>query len=159
MQWLDDPTAKPDIEKTSDPQIAKYSELLHPHMIELLQIALIERPIRNRVAQLRKRLRQLADTHMENAQVESTNDGHRRMGTVIQRLHEFITNTAWKTGRNDILHNATATQVTQITTTLEDAEVSEYFQHPNLLLATDQHYCSGCYHLFLKVNLPTDANG
>jgi hypothetical protein len=27
--------------------------------------------------------------------------------------------------------------------TLEDAEISEYFNHPNLILAPDRHYCNG----------------
>jgi hypothetical protein len=151
MQWMDEPTKTPNISTPSSPTITSYSKLLKPHMLQILETALADQKeigwmnfIRGYTA---KAWRTLASTHMEHESIETLAEGHRRMGSITQKLHELITLT-WK-GRNETLHKDNTNQKVLVRT-LEDAEISEYFGHPDLILEHDRHYCTGSLSNVLK---------
>jgi hypothetical protein len=86
--------------------------------------------------------------HTENKQVETPNNGCRRIGTIVQWLHKFI-QLIWK-GRSNTLHSEQTQHTAARVLTLKDAEIREYFNHPHLLLAPDCHYCDGSLLSILK---------
>jgi hypothetical protein len=138
------PGQTPNILTPSSPTIKSYFNILKPHMIQILKIALADQQeigwmnfVRGYSA---KAWRKLASTHMEQQDVETISDGNRRMGSITQKLHEFIKLT-WK-GRNDTLHKASAKNDATVRT-VEDAEISNYFGHPDLILEHDRHFCKG----------------
>jgi hypothetical protein len=136
-QWLMEPDKQPGLEFST--------QHLQPHMITILQEALAEQQSIGWLNAIRgflsKKWKLLASTNMDNAHAPvNTQDGTRRLGTVIQRIQAFV-RLKWE-GRNNALHKHNHCDAEKFRS-LEAAEIRHYHTQPHLLPVGDQHYCNG----------------
>ena len=144
-QWLTEPHRNPGIDFPTNPKLYPYTDHLEPHMITILQDALDEQHRIGWINAIRgflsKKWKLLASTHMDNKNAPAnTQDGTRRIGTIIQRIEAFV-KTKWE-GRNNALHKHSHDEVEKFRT-LEAAEIRHFHTQPHLLPVGDQHYCNG----------------